>query len=240
MEAKRALPEELKAGGSFTKNRFREIMTSRYGMTEPQINYDLQKRLKEGELIRSGWGNFTVPQKRIYTHIYSEAAKGIAEDLNKDYYELSFRIFELVQLNVFMNHQIAHNSIFVSVENDLVSFVFDSLWRKYPGKVLLKPKAEMYYRYLHDDEIIVNRLPSESPKGLAEPWESRIEKILVDVFTDKLISEIIPEGEKSRILTGAYADYLIDEDTMVRYAKRKGAERKLMKALQEYGETDLS
>ena len=37
------------------------------------------------------------------------------------YDDLDFQVFELVQLNTFMNHLFAHNTIFVYVEKNLVN-----------------------------------------------------------------------------------------------------------------------
>ena len=78
-------------------------------------------------------------------------------------------------------------------------------------------------------------MPSETPKGIDEPWMSRLEKILVDVFTDKLISAIVPDGEKAGIIDGAFNNYMIDQNTIIRYARRKGTERKMIEVLSEYG-----
>ena len=50
-------------------------------------------------------------------------------------------------------------------------------------------------RFLQDDEIVVGRLPSESPKGIEKTWHSRLEKILVDISVDKLLTQIIPQVE---------------------------------------------
>ena len=77
----------------------------------------------------------------------------------------SFRIFELVQLNEFVNHQIAHNVIFVSVESGWGSYVFDSLKDQYVGKILLNPSVEIFHQYWSDDMIVIQKLVSESPKG---------------------------------------------------------------------------
>ncbi len=60
---------------------------------------------------------------------------------------LEYRIFELVQTNEFLNHQIAHNSVFVYVEADLGDFVFETLKEKFPGKILLNPSVEEYHLY---------------------------------------------------------------------------------------------
>ena len=235
MSETREIPDVLQGMESFSRQELTEAMASRYGMTEPQIAYDLKKQLDQGTLVRVGWGRYSLPKKRVYRHQYSDSAIDVVKTISEGYDGLDFQVFELRQLNDFMNHQMAHNTIFVAIENDLVDYVFDSLWKTYPGRVMLKPKADQYYRYRQDDEIVVGRLPSETPKGIDEPWMSRLEKILVDVFTDKLVSEIVPDGEKEAIIDGAFSDYMLDENTMIRYAKRKGTDRRMMKVLADYG-----
>ncbi len=234
MSMLKELPCSLKEKESFSRQDFARAMVSEYGMTGPQVSYDLKKRLDQGILVRSGWGRYSFPGKQIYKHQYSNSAIDVVKTILDEYDGLDFQVFELTQLNDFINHQVAHNTIFVMIENEMLDYVFDTLWKAYPGKVLLKPKADLYYRYKQDDEIVVGRLPSETPKGIDEPWMCRLEKILVDVFTDKLISAIVPEGEKEGIIDGAFKDYMIDQNTMIRYARRKGTERKMMEILHEY------
>ena len=231
----RTIPNSLMKYENFTRQEFEKAMKDSYNLTTPQVSYDLKKQLEQGLIVRSGWAQYSFSKKRKYSFEYSEQTLNIVNLLSNEFEGLEFQIFELRQLNDFMNHQMAHNTIFVSVENELIKFVFDALWRAFPGKVLLKPKVGDYYRYKQDDEIVINRLPSESPKGYEQSWQSRLEKILVDVFTDKLISEIVPEGEKKTIIDGAFEEYLLDVKTMVRYAKRKGAEKKFAQILEEYG-----
>lgn len=209
-------------------------MHKEYGLTIPQISYDLFRLLEQGTIVRIGWSRYSLHKKRMYAHTYSETASDVARALNENYEKLDFQIYELRQLNDFMNHQVAHNTIFVWVENNMMNYVFDTLWSLYPGRVLLKPKADQYYRYKLDDEIIICRLPSETPKGSGEQWKSRLEKIIVDVYTDKLLSEIVPDGEKKAVLEGAIRDYTFDKNTMIRYAKRKGAEEKVRHIIEEY------
>ena len=234
MSMLKELPCSLKETESFSRQEYTSAMVSEYSMTEPQVAYDLKKRLDQGILVRAGWGRYSLPVKQTYKHHYSESALNVVKTISDGYDGLDFQVFELIQLNDFMNHQVAHNTIFVMIENDLLDYVFDTLWKAYPGKVLLKPTADQYYRYRQDDEIVVGRLPTETPKGIEEPWMSRLEKILVDVFTDKLVSAIVPEGEKEGIIDRAFNDYMIDRNTIIRYARRKGTEKKMMKVLSEY------
>ena len=241
MGKERVLPEELRKMVTFSKRDFTEVMARRYGLTEPQSTYDLLKKIERGELIRIGWGQFAVSEgKRIYRHLYSDAVRQIVNELESHFSSLDFRIFELIQMNEFMNHQIAHNTIIVSVENDLIEYVFDMLWAAHPGKVMLKPAVSTYYRYIQDDIIVINRLPSETPKGFDEYWQSRIETILVDVLVDKFVSGIIPDNEKRAVTEGIYASYSIDEKTMLTYARRKGAVKKLQTALSIYRKAEES
>ncbi len=232
------LPLSLMKAGSFSRKDFSAALKDAYDLKDHQVTYELKKRLEKGSVLRTGWGQFTLPSdKTLYRHSYSEAALQVVEAISSHYTDLDFQIFELTQLNGFMNHLAAHNTIIVSVENDLLEYVFGTLWDCFPGRVLLKPNEDEYYRYLLDDEIVVNRLPSESPKGYGPAWQSRLEKILVDITVDKFVSRIVPESEKKTILDNAFHDYLIDRNTILRYAKRKGAEKKIRSVLQSYERT---
>lgn len=204
-------------------------------LKEDALAYSLRKSLSDGDIVRVSWNQYAVPaKKRIYRHDYSEAAKEVAAKMQEAFSDVRFQIFELIQLNEFVNHLIAHNTIFLYVENDVVDYAFDALKREYAGRIMLKPSITEYYRYLLDDEIVVGRLPSESPKGLEQPWETRLEKILVDIAVDKLLSQIVPAGEYRNIFTDSIDRYFLDTRGMFRYAKRKGAEKKFRAFLEKY------
>lgn len=117
----------------------------------------------------------------------------------------------------------------------MMNFVFDTLWASYFGKVMLRPGIDEYLRYRQDNGIVIMRLPGETPPGIAKPWESRLEKILVDVFSDRFISTLVSDGEKRNIVESAFREYLIERHTLFHYARRKGAEKKIRGMLSEYG-----
>lgn len=228
--------DQLSEMDQFTRRDYYDAYISEHGdRTHNVLDYALRKEIAEGTIVHVGRNQYTYSNaKRVYSYVYSEQARYVAEDIQQEYPYIDFRVFELTQLNVFVNHLFAHNTIFVSVENDVIDYVFDTLRDKYPGRIMLKPKADEYYRYLVDDQIVIQRLPSESPKGIEEPWQSRLEKILVDITVDKLLSEIVSESEYSSIFTQAFARYLIDTGAMIRYANRKGAGKKFRECLNRY------
>lgn len=146
---------------------------------------------------------------------------------------MEFTIFELVQLNEFVNHQLAHNVLFLSVEDDIIDFVFDLLKEQFPGKVLLDPTPELYHQYWYDGMIVLNKLVTEAPRGIEEAWHTRLEKLLVDLVSDSLLQEVISKSEYPAILEGTFSGYVIDESCLFRYAKRRGAEKQLKALIRE-------
>lgn len=230
----RTMPVSLLKKDGFTRQEYVHEMSDAYGLTVPQISYDLKKLIDNGTIIRLGYGKYCYPNKKIYEYKHSLNVMKIVECLTKNFDNLSFQIYELFQLNEFVNDQIAHNTIFVFVENDMLDYVFDFLWKLHPGKVMLKPKFDDYYRYKQDDEIIVLRLPSACIKTKNRQWDCRLEKILVDIYCDKLISKIVPDNEKENILEEAIDNYIIDIDSVRYYARRKGVENKITLILEKY------
>jgi hypothetical protein len=193
----------------------------------------LKKLIDTGKIIRVGRNAYCVNEgnRRAYKYKYSDLACSIAGQIMADFPYLSFSIFELVQLNAFVNHQIAHNVVFISVESDLGEFVFDKLKEKYPGKVLIYPSIEIYHQYWCDDMIVIQKLISESPTGNVEKWHIRIEKMLVDIFVDDIQKESFSESELAGIYEDAFSMYAIDESCLFRYAKRRGTQQKLKEYL---------
>ena len=227
---------QLLLQGSFTRQEYYRTVAEGSGkISEDALAYSLRKDLSEGRILRVGWNRYSFQgSKKIYTHTYSDEACDVAGKIITEYPDAEFQIFELVQLNEFVNHLYAHNTIFLFVENDLIDYVFDSLRQPCFGRLMIKPDITDYYRYLADDQVVLLRLPSGSPRGNQEKWQSRIEKILVDITVDKLVSNIIPESEFETVFREASERYFIDAKTMFSYARRKGATVKLKQVLQKY------
>ncbi len=215
---------------SFSRSELMETMKNDgKNISEASFKVELQKLLKEGSIIRVGRNAYCVAKDGVgvYSYEYSDDAKNIAKILKEKFPLLNFTIMDFVQLNEFLNHQLAHNVIFVSVEDDLGNFVFDALKEVYPGKVLINPTPEMYHQYWYDDMIVIGKLISESPVGQQEKWNTRIEKLLVDLITNAILKSSVSESELPSIYEEAFAKYAIDESCMFRYAKRRGAEKKI-------------
>ncbi len=216
-----------KAGfcSSFTRSDFQKIMEDcGYRTTKSITNHAITRLIESGAIVRIGCNRYCVSGSlKTYHFPHSELASSLADEIIKAHPYLDFRIFELVQLNEFVNHQIAHNIVFISVEGGFEKDVFNTLWERHKGSVLVKPDADELFCYLNDDMSVIMKLPSESPKGKDFLWDTRLEKMLVDIAVDKLLRKIVYQREYEAIYQGAFHKYAIDRSIMFRYARRRGA-----------------
>jgi hypothetical protein len=178
------------------------------------------------------------PKKSGFTGVYSHVAQQVIEHMQKQFPLLSYRVWELSWLNEFFNHQLAHNKIFVEVEKDGCDFVFSSLVEKFPGRVLLRPKAQELLRYGTDDGIIIDRLVTEAPKSDGEPYQVPLGKLIVDLFANKNL--LLSKGDYPSAIEMMFAKYRIDQVSMLRYARRRNKVREVFGFLREKTTIELT
>lgn len=182
--------DALKDRKSFTTQ---EILDSfrkgGFTLSDASFYKQLSKMVKEEKLIRVGSGIYCFRDKDIkqYEHEYSDLAVEVADLIRDQFPLVNFSVMELNQLNDFVNHQIAHNTLFVSVEADVMEFVFEALRDRYFWKVFINPPKEIYHQYWSDNMIIINKLVTEAPRY------SDVSTLL-NVFTD--FKKIRPTYEK--------------------------------------------
>lgn len=219
----------------FNKDTFFDTLSKSLGIINKNtLEKYLYKYLKSGEIARVGRNEYCVKGNlKSYEFNYSEVSIHISQILNNSYYDLDFRIAELYQLNTFLNHQIAHNVIYVFVEKELCISVFEQLKNEFPGKVLIKPSISDFFNYRQDDIIIVKNLPTESPKGAKKKWHTDLEKLLVDVFSEDLIKTMFSESEYPAIYEKAFHSYVINESQMFRYARRRKTDNEIKQFIKE-------
>ena len=97
--------------------------------TESTLKNYLLKDLKSGKIARVGRNKYFFNKKKLlkYNYVYTDKAKNISTKIKQKYPNITFCTFELYQLNEFLNHQVAHNIIFVSVERNLETYIFEFL-----------------------------------------------------------------------------------------------------------------
>ncbi len=89
----------------------------------------------------------------------------------------------------------------------------------------------MYHQYWADDMLVIKKLITEAPKGTDEFWHTDLEKMLVDIVSDKLLRSCVNQGEYKTIFTQAFKDFYIDESQLFRYARRRNAKAKVLEQI---------
>ena len=208
-------------------------------LSEASFYKKVEELVKNGQIIRVGRNVYSLPDdKRLtYEYKYSELAEAVAQEIAQQYPYVNFSIFEFVQLNDFVNHLIAHNVIFLSVEAEIMDFVFETLRDKYPGKVLINPTVEIYHQYWSDNMIVLGKLTTEAPKGQKASWHTRLEKMLVDIMAEPLLLASISRAEYPHIYEDAFDRYIVDENGLFRYASRRKVTKKIKELIRK--ETDI-
>lgn len=203
---------------------------SGYTKSEPSFLAYFQELIRDARIQRIGRNAYRAADNSIknYEYSYSSQSETVASILKDKHPNLDFSIFETVQLNEFMNHQIGRNTIFLYTDADVMDYVFDSLRSNYSLNILLHPSADDYHRYKTEDTIVLCRRISESPAGLNPKWSTCIEKLLVDIVAEPLIASSFGDNELPRIFEGAFEKYVIDENKLFRYARRRNAKDKIM------------
>ena len=210
-----------------------------YMLSEASFYKKVEELVKNGQIIRVGRNVYSLPdgKRLIYEYKYSELAEEVAQEITQQYPYVNFSIFEFVQLNDFVNHLIAHNVIFLSVEAEIMDFVFETLRDKYPGKVLINPTVEIYHQYWSDNMIVLGKLTTEAPKGQKVSWHTRLEKMLVDIMAEPLLLASISRAEYPHIYEDAFDRYIVDENGLFRYASRRKVTKKIKELIRK--ETDI-
>ncbi len=81
--------------------------------------------------------------------------------------------------------------------------------------------------------IIILKLVTEAPRDWMCLWHTRLEKLLVDIMAEPLLLASISENEYPNIFEDAFSKYLIDENCMFRYAKRRKKDKKIRETIRE-------
>lgn len=211
-----------------------------------EFNYNsykwiLPELISKGLIYRRGYDAYSRNLSKvsaIYTPRYSEKAKKLQQLIEEEYPLAEFCVFESFLLNEFLNHQIANNTIVIQIEKEIGGFLFDFLEEEYAGRVLYKPKEDMFQRYWSEDCVIIVDKVSEAPKDKQNPYDMTLEKLLVDIFAESIIRYLFSPSEYPLIVETAMERYLIDEKKMMRYARRRNAAEKLKNYMKSKGEED--
>lgn len=227
----------LKPNSILTKAEFKDIVLEfEPTCSERSIYWKMNKLCEMGILKKLAHNTFSVAEgdedKAAYFYPHSDLMLEVIDKIEKAFPLVDFQVWESIQFNEFINHQIGKNVLFVEVEHMLEESVFNMLAESY-SKVLCCPNRDTFYLYFEENMIVVQKLITESPKPVAKTKSCCLEKLLVDLFSNKIMRTIIEGAEYPGIYEDAFHNYRIDEKKMFRYARRRNKEKEIRKFIKE-------
>ncbi len=235
--------EYLPIDKGFTKYQFsskvREVNPDYSGSSISWLLSELKREQKIASIGRGIYIRITEDgRKREYAYDHLEAYLEIEQSVSREFPLVEFQMWEMYQMNEFVNHLFGKNTIFVEVENMCEAPVFEMLHERFPD-VLFCPDKDMYYRQRgKDNTVVVQKLISEAPKPVIG-HSAHLEKLLVDLFSKKLTGRLVSRSEYQGIYEDAFSRYCIDETKMFRYARRRHLEAEIKTFLKEKTNVEL-
>ena len=162
-----------------------------------------------------------------YRPIYSDRTMQLIDILSRAFPHISFTVFETTLMNEFLNHLVAQNTVFIQAEKESSIFLFRFLQEQGYHDLLYRPSGKDFSLYWVKNCIVVSDLISESPILGDMPHSICLEKLLVDMYTDKLISTTYSKAEFPDVLQLALSQYQVDKAKMLRYARRRNRREEL-------------
>ena len=210
-----------------------DILTAAYNADSSFSDSSLRRlidRLKaSGLIVHVARDVYTKPSKNDsnlsdYVCDYSDKAKAIIDYMQGKFPRLRFVVWETSALNEFTGHLLARNYIMLEVENSGCEFVFDGIKHDFELNTLLRPTQKELLRYGENDTVIVDRLITESPTGTSEKYALTLEKLIVDMFSNRTLKETLSRGDYAEAISDMFSKYRINVVKLLRYARRRNKE----------------
>ena len=201
------------------------------GLNEGTFGWRIYQ-LKAKRIINSNKkGIYTFAFKPIYQPEIDPKPADLFIKINKYFNGINACIWSSKQLSEFMLHIPGKYYTILEVEADACEAVFHYLKDLKFKNIYLQPtdkEIELYINELNE-AIIIKSLVTKSPlqqlKKIATP---RIEKILVDIFADKVLFNRFQGNELIVIFNNVYHKYEINFSKLLTNAKRRGKEKEII------------
>ena len=206
------------------KELIAQLKLKKPNLSDNSCQWSVNALTRSGKLSRKGYDAYALSSgddPAVYSPEYSDTANRLIEAVDARFPHVRFTVFETVLMNDFLNHLIAQNTIFIQVEKESGIFVFRFLQDEGFPNVLFKPDKDDFALYWSKDVVVVTDMVSEAPLRNDRPHVIALEKMLVDMRADKLISTTYGKEEYPNVIEQAKSRYLLDKTRMLRYARRR-------------------
>lgn len=166
--------------------------------------------------------------KEAFKPKVEQSLRKLNNQIQREYPYINFCVWDTKWLNDLMWHQPFKHYQIIEVEKNAAEQVFNKLNESIKN-VFFNPDAEIFERYIHNEDkiVIVKPLVSEAPLDKVDKITiPTLEKLLVDMLIDIDVFAS-QQGEIEYIFRTAFHKYQINRNRMKRYAIRRNREKQI-------------
>jgi hypothetical protein len=231
------------------KNELRKlILSKKRNLSEQEFRRVMYSMERNGQIIPIGAGLFgnrllsNSSDKKKYSPTISTTAESISIRLLEKFPYSPHIIWETNCLREFMIMQPSQNLIIVEVEKDSMESFFNYLKQQSLQNVFIDPDQLTFERYISDlpESVLIFKKITQSPViNQNSITLARLEKILVDVFSDTERFYAFQGQELINIYENAFSTYWINTKTLFRYAGRRNGAQKIKNFIHDQTNVNL-
>jgi len=229
------LLEEFKDRNAFS----REELFDFFRYFEPDLKegtlgwriYDLKKKNIIKPVQR---GYYKISYKSEYKPEISRNLLKLAKVISKQFKDVKYCLWDTNWINEFSQNQSGKNLIIIEIEKDFVESLFYELKDAFRFDFYLNPDEKVIDFYISESQnpVIIKKLITRSP--ITKQTEKKIkfytpplEKILVDLFTEKKLFYFYQGTELMHVYENALKNYTLNYTKLFSYAKRREKEQNI-------------
>lgn len=181
--------------------------------------------------------------KKKFVPTLSPTAQKLSLEIRENFPYTQYLIWETRALHEFMTHQPSQNQIILETDKEATESVFNKLKEQPSRNLFIEPDRVTFERYIIDapESILLLQLVTQSPRMKTKGEVSaRLEKILVDIFSDEERFFTFHGQEMVNIFENAFSMYWINTKTLFRYAGRRKVLERLKKFITTRTQIELS
>lgn len=219
---------------SFTTNDVYDFFSQNQpDIKRATVNWRIYNLVQQGSLKRIGRGIYSLGKENYFSPVLDKKQKNIFTRVKKQFPLITFCCWHTGILKEFFQHLSVYGFLLIEVEREAIDSVF-FLIRETNKNTFKEPSRDVMENFVLEskDAIIVKPLTSEAPlRNVENITVPAIEKILVDLYTDKETFFFLQGQEMLNIFRNALEKYTVNTDRLLRYAKRRNKREELQKIL---------
>lgn len=202
--------------------------------SDTHLKWLLYEILKNSNAVRIGKQKYRINGKKYSNDFRLSITNSIASFLLSNFPLIKNVVWEINQLNEWLNLLFAKNIIFVEIESNYVDLIFQDLLDKFgdDNMLLLNPTVDEIIRYMRDGLIVVKTLYSKSPINKNNN-HIKLEKLMVDVVADEILKAFLDTVAIEDIMKGIINNYDFNIEKMYACAKRRRCLDKILKIIED-------